>query len=156
MSYAALNVLYLWEIAIQMGSWVVMIWSLQFLYSAHTESCRFSMAPAFFPQFCPWCHQQSCCSPWMYTGVCTQINTHMYTHVCLFLPCPCSRQLISQISSLSPPGHQNHHNLTLLLCTLSLGCVREEALRPFFLGCFAIPEMQEEQWPFSSAEELFL
>lgn len=27
---------------------------------------------------------------------------------------------------------------------------------PFFLGCFATPEMQEEQWPFSSFEELFL
>lgn len=29
-----------------------------------------------------------CCSPWMYTVVCTQINTHTYTHVCLsYLVC---------------------------------------------------------------------
>lgn len=26
----------------------------------------------------------------------------------------------------------------------------------FFLGCLATPDMHEEQWPFSSVEELFL
>lgn len=73
MSCTALNVLYLWEIAIQRGSWVVMRWSLQFLYSAHTESCRFSMAPdaVSSPAVVPGC-----------TQVCAHKLTLTRTHTC--------------------------------------------------------------------------
>lgn len=152
MSYATLNIPYLWENAIQMGSWVVMSGSLPFLYSAHTIGSPWPLPP--FPSSGPWCRQQSCCSPWMYKGTCTQINAHMYTHVCLSYLVHAPDSLFHRFWACPHLGIRTTRAWPLWSIPWALG-VSEKRLRCLW-GCFATPEMQEEQCPFSSVEELFL
>lgn len=109
-----------------------------------------------FPSSGPWCHQQPCCSLWMHAGVCMQINAHIYTHMCLSYLVHAPDSSFHRFQACPHLGTSSHQSLTPLVHTLSLGYVWEEAVMPFCLGCFATPEMQEEQWPFNLVEEPFL
>lgn len=117
--------MYLCEILIQMDNQVMMSWCLQFLYpNIHTAGFPWPL-PAF-PSSGSWCHQQSCCSPWLHTSMCTQIHTHTYMRLPLLL-CPRSKQLIAHFHVSPHLGTSSHHSLTPLNHALSLRHAWEEA-----------------------------